>query len=412
MHELMLTISSYLFYYPLIMGIVWMIGGLLFYFKNERGSSRFPVLKQIPTVSVIIPARNEDGNIEETVKAVLASEYPALEIIVIDDNSSDGTAGLIKAMSLEYQQVRGLYLKQHMGKANGLNRAFLVASGEVIITIDADCALDKAAIYWIVWHFVNFPRVGAVTGSPHVRNRTTLLAQIQTAEYTSVIGLVKRTQRILGKLLTVSGVIAAFRREALVDVGLWSHDMVTEDIDLTWRLEKRFWDIRYEANAIGWILVPETIKGLWMQRIRWAQGGVETIRRHWDVWTDFRQRRIWPVYVDYILVIIWSYALLLSILYWSYAFVMGEFDLEFPPWSGSLIAFICLVQFFVSLSINLRYDKKLVTAYFWVIWYPVFYWLFNAIATIIGFYKGMTKKFGTSSFWESPDRGITKERKR
>ncbi|MDR3348080.1 MAG: poly-beta-1,6 N-acetyl-D-glucosamine synthase [Acidaminococcales bacterium] len=401
-------LGSYVFYYPLVMSLVWIIGGLFFYFRKERNTGRFPILRFVPKISVLIPARNEADNIRETVQAVLASQYPAMEVIVIDDDSSDGTDRIITKLGEEHENVRGLFLRRHMGKASGLNMAFLMSRGDIIVTIDADCLLDKQALYWIAWHFANFPRVGAVTGNPHVRNRTTLLAQIQTAEYTSVIGLVKRTQRVLGKLLTVSGVIAAFRREALADVGLWSHDMITEDIDITWKLEKRFWDVRYETNAVGWILVPETLKGLWMQRLRWAQGGVETIRRHRGVWLDWRQRRIWPVYIDYVLVIIWSYSFFLTVLYWGACRLLGAETGVFWGWNGSVAAFVCVFQFLVSLSINLRYDKTLISAYFWIIWYPAFYWLFNACATVVGFYKGMTKKFGRASLWQSPDRGVSR----
>ena len=219
-----------------------------------------------------------------------------------------------------------------------------MSKGEIVVTVDADCMLDARALHWMAWHFTNFPRVGALTGNPRVRNRTTLLAQIQTAEYARVIGLIKRTQRVLGKVLTVSGVIAAWRRQALLDVGLWSNDMITDDIDMTWKMEKRFWDVRYETKAIGWMLVPETFWGLWRQRCRWAQGGVEVIRRHRNVWSDWRQRRIWPLYIDYVLSIIWAHIFLICMLFWGYGQLSGDWffiaQLGNPValWNGSIIA--------------------------------------------------------------------------
>ncbi len=404
-------VGSYVFYYPIIMSLVWVIGGLFFYCKKETGTPEFPKLRYAPFISALIPARNEAGQLEETVRAVLASEYPNLEIIIIDDASTDGTGEIADYLAEQHEMVRVVHLKQNMGKANGLNNAFLASKGEIIFTIDADCLIDKPALYWVAWHFVTFPRVGAVTGNPHVRNRTSLLAQLQTAEYTSVIGLIKRTQRILGKLLTISGVIGAFRREALIDVGLWSPDMVTEDIDITWKLEMRFWDVRYEANAVGWILVPETFRGLWRQRLRWAQGSIETIRRHRNVWADWRQRRIWPVYIDYVLSIIWSYAFFASIIFWLAVFLSGDIVSVYPIWNGCVIAIICLTQFIVSISINLRYDRKLAPTYFWVVWYPVFYWMFNAVATAVALPIGLRKKFGKTSLWVSPDRGIAAKKK-
>lgn len=96
----------------------------------------------------------------------------------------------------------------------------MIAKNDLILTLDADAFVDPDALNWIAWHFVTGPCVGAVTGNPRVLNRTSLLAKIQTGEYSTIIGLIKRTQRILGKVLTVSGVIAAFRKQAVLSVGL------------------------------------------------------------------------------------------------------------------------------------------------------------------------------------------------
>ena len=166
--------------------------------------------------------------------------------------------------------------------------------------------LDKEALNWFAWHFVSYPRVGAITGNPRVWNRTSLLGKIQAGEYSSIIGLIKRTQRIVGKILTVSGVIAAYRKSAILNCGLFDSDTVTEDIDITWKLQKQFWDVRYEPRALCRILVPETLKGLWRQRLRWAQGGLQVLIKHAGIWSDIRYRRFWPIYVEYALGVIWA----------------------------------------------------------------------------------------------------------
>ena len=105
-----------------------------------------------------------------------------------------------------------------------------------------------------------------------------MLEKIQVAEYSSIIGLIKRSQRILGKVFTVSGAIVAFRKCAVFDVGLWDADMITDDINITWKLEKRFWDIRYETQALCWTMVPHSLKNLWKQRLRWHKVVVKFIK--------------------------------------------------------------------------------------------------------------------------------------
>jgi biofilm PGA synthesis N-glycosyltransferase PgaC len=288
----------------------------------------------------------------------------------------------------------------------------------LLLTIDADALVDPVALKWMAWHFEKFPRVGAVTGNPRILNRTSLLAKIQTGEFSTIIGLIKRTQRILGKVLTVSGVIAAFRKQALLSVGFWDTDMVTEDIDITWKLEKRFWDIRYEPRAICWILVPETLKGLWRQRFRWAQGGVEVLRKHIDIFTDWRQRRLWPVYIESVFSLIWAYC------FWGLAFlwlVTSLLRLHFPvplaapippEFTGAILALTCVVQFSISLIVDRHYEKKMLRYLFWVVWYPFAYWMISSLTVIGAAPRALFKKKGTRAVWVSPDRGLGETSKR
>lgn len=405
-------LGAFIFYYPVIMSMFWIIGGIFFYLRREYHQPKCPQLDAFPLVSILIPARNEEQDIEDTVQAIFTTEYPNIEVIVINDASTDNTLTILKQLQLEYPALRVLNLLTNMGKANALNHALPMTSGEIIVTIDADSMLDPLAIHWGVWHFENFPRVGAVTGNPRVRNRTSLLAKIQTAEYSSVIGLIKRTQRLIGKVMTVSGVIAVWRKCALVEVGGWSTDMITDDIDMTWKLEKHFWDIRYEANMLCWMLVPETLNGLWRQRKRWAQGGIEVIRKHWDIFGSYKNRRLWPLYIDYCLGIFWAYTFVAALLVYLVSMVLSidqHYSMHgspIPYWNGSIVATICLIQFFVSLLLDNRYDKGLYKIYFWVIWYPAIYWAYNSLAVVFATPAALSKSFGKDAIWASPDRGI------
>lgn len=408
---MLLMIGRFIFYYPIVMSMVWMIGGIFFFWRRERKIPEYPVLSAYPLVSVLIPARNEGADIEDTVAAVRNSDYPNIEIIVINDASTDNTLEALHAMQEEMPNLKVMNLETNMGKANGLNLAFSMSKGEIIATIDADSLMDRRAIHWAVWHFLMSPRVGALTGNPRVRNRTSLLGKIQAAEYSSVIGLIKRTQRLVGKMMTVSGVIAFWRRNAILSVGLWSNDMITDDIDMTWKMERHFWDVRYEPNVICWMLVPETIKGLWRQRKRWAQGGAEVLLKHRDIFRSWKNRRIWPIYIDYLLGISWAYAFVIAIFIWlfnlvfGWAYSYGSLGNPFLYWNGSIVAVVCLLQFFVSLLLDRKYDRGLVRLYFWVVWYPVIYWFYNSFAAVAATPKAIFKKKGMA-VWISPDRGI------
>lgn len=404
--------TNFLFYYPLAMSLLWIIGSLSFHFRREyKKSSALPLLARYPLVSILIPAHNEEKAICEAVLSALSTNYPNFEVIVVDDGSTDKTPAILQEMVDLHPQLRVFLLQQNMGKPSALRYATLASLGEILLTIDADAHLDPNATHWLVSHFLTGPRVGAVTGNPRVRNRTTLLAKIQVGEYSSIIGMIKRTQRILGKVLTVSGVIAAFSKQALFDVGLWDVDMITDDINITWKLEKKFWDIRYEPNALCWILVPETLRGIWKQRVRWAQGGGEVIRRHINIWRDWRQRRMWPVYIEYVTSVIWSYTYVIFLTIWLASFIFPLpilTSLSFiPRWHGSLLILICILQFTTALYMDRRYEKGLLKYLFWVVWYPCIYWILTAFATVVATPRALLGKGGDPAKWISPDRGFS-----
>ncbi len=415
MKILLILLNYFVFLYPLYMSFVWTVGGLIFFFRRER--KPLPKLTEHPMFSVIVPAHNEEKNIKETVEFLHGLDYPAYEVIVVNDGSTDNTKAELDRLLKKYPAwLKVVHLSPNSGKANAVNAGIALCKGELVLMMDADCHLGPQTLSMLAYHFINAPRVGAVTGNPRIINRTTLLGKIQVGEYTSIIGLIKRSQRLLGKILTVSGVIAAFRKCAVVECGLFDADTVTEDIDMTWKLQKRFWEVRYEPRALCWILSPETVKGLWRQRIRWSQGGLEVIKKHANVWTDWRQRRFWPVYIEYAAAVFWTFSLGFLVANWCaqyalYALRILAYEPKqpfIPPgWAGSILALVCLIQFMASLYIDSHYEKKtLLKYYFWIIWYPLFYWIISGMTVFVGVFNVFIRKGGVSSRWESPDRGI------
>jgi biofilm PGA synthesis N-glycosyltransferase PgaC len=204
-----------------------------------------------------------------------------------------------------------VHLAQNQGKAVALQAGSLLTQAEFLIGIDGDALLDPHAAKWMIRHFLQDRTVAAVTGNPRIRTRSTLLGRIQVGEFSSIVGMIKRAQRSFGRLFTVSGVITAFRKSAVHEVGYWSPNMLTEDIDITWKLQRAGWDIRFEPNALVWILMPETLNGLWKQRLRWAMGGAQVLVKNLDVFFKPKLNFLWPLMFELCLTLVWSYLMLI-----------------------------------------------------------------------------------------------------
>ena len=238
-----------------------------------------------------------------------------------------------------------------------------------------------------------------------------MLGRVQVGEFSSIIGLIKRAQRIYGRIYTVSGVVAVFRKTALQRCGYWGINMVTEDIDVSWNLQLNYWDIRYEPNALCWILMPETIKGLWTQRLRWSQGGAEVLLKYASGLFKWKKRRMWGVYLEFILSVAWAYSMATICLLWLLGKIFPMppqlyIDTILPGWHGVLLGVTCLLQFGVSLILDSRYEKGLAKVYYWIIWYPLLYWVLNMLVTVVAVPKAIFKPNAKRAVWVSPDRGL------
>lgn len=411
LQEIYNDLQIFIFAYPLGMSLVWCLSSLFFYFRIEKDCLKANPYEELKPagVSVLIPAHNESLHIEETVKTILESNYPLFEIIIVDDASTDNTLEILQGLAAKYDNVRVLHFEQNRGKPTGLNYAALAAKYELLLIIDADVLLDKDSMANMALHFQKWPRVGAVTGNPKVRNRDTLIEKIQVAEYSSIIGLIKRGQRILGKVFTVSGAIVMFSKSAVFEVGLWDIDMITDDINISWKLQKRFYDIRFEPLALCWTVVPDNFKQLWRQRLRWAQGGVEVLVKHRDIWTSHKQRRFWPIYIEYFLSTVWAYVFMIFLVLSLISLVYPVLGLEFKwmsGWLGFLITVVCLFQFNLAFYYDKAYEHDLGKYSFYVVWYAILYWLLTAATVCKAVPKVLFANRGKNytAVWTSPER--------
>jgi cellulose synthase/poly-beta-1,6-N-acetylglucosamine synthase-like glycosyltransferase/peptidoglycan/xylan/chitin deacetylase (PgdA/CDA1 family) len=253
----------------------------------HRARYRLPPRPWRGPVSVVIPAYNERENIARTVRSMLDSDYPDLEVIVIDDGSTDGTSELLASLRLPVTIVR----QPNAGKAAALNTGVRHARHDILVFADGDTIFEPGAIAELVAPFHD-RRVGGVAGKVSVANRGGLLGMLQHVEYVAS-SLDRRMSDVLGCMLTIPGAIGAFRRSAIEQVGGVPTNTLAEDTDLTVAMGCAGWRIRFASGARAWTEAPGTLGQLWSQRHRWAYGTLQTLWKYRGVIVSPRGR--WSV---------------------------------------------------------------------------------------------------------------------
>jgi cellulose synthase/poly-beta-1,6-N-acetylglucosamine synthase-like glycosyltransferase len=210
------------------------------------------------------------------VRSLTRTAYPDLEVVVIDDGSTDGTGDLVEALGLP--GVR-LIRRANGGKAAALTTGMLATEAEVVVMVDGDTVFERDTIANLVQPLAD-PAVGAVSGNTKVGNRSGLLGRWQHIEYVMGFNLDRRMYEVLQCTPTVPGAIGAFRRSVLVDVGGVSSDTLAEDTDLTLSIGRRGHRVVYTEHARAWTEAPSTLSGLWRQRYRWSFGTMQAVWKH------------------------------------------------------------------------------------------------------------------------------------
>ncbi|WP_063825175.1 glycosyltransferase [Catelliglobosispora koreensis] len=229
-----------------------------------------------PPLSVIVPAYNESANIAATVMSLVATRYPGLEVIVVDDGSADDTADIVARLGLP--GVR-LIRQDNAGKPVALTTGIANASNDLLVLIDGDTIVERETLHLLVQPFQD-PAVGSVAGNAKVANRAGLIGRLQHVEYVVAFNLERRVFEIGDCMPTVPGALGAFRRKALQDAGGISTATLAEDTDLTMAVCRAGWRIVYKDDACAWTEAPGTWRSLWRQRSRWSYGTMQAMWKH------------------------------------------------------------------------------------------------------------------------------------
>lgn len=351
----------------LVMGIVILGFGLLkilyvplsLWFiiqQSVKKPNRWTLLHDRPLVSVIVPGYNEEPVLDNCVQSILASDYTNIEILLVDDGSSDSTFTMMQALAAAYPSVTALS-QSNQGKGAALNYGARQACGEVLMFVDADGIFSPDTITEMLLAFDD-PRVGAVSGDDRPVNLDRLQTRFLALISHVGTGLVRRSLTVLHCLPIVSGNAGAFRRSAFEITGPLHTKTVGEDLELTWRMHKAGFKVRFAPKAIVHAESPSTVGGLWKQRVRWGRGLLQVTALHRNMVGNLRYGSfgVFLIYntVTMILIPVVQIAALVLIIP---LILMGEDPLPaswwgYILWTGIFVAVLLLMY---SIALNRAY---------------------------------------------------------
>ena len=252
---------------------------LLIYARNRETLFDYAKTKNFPFVSVLIPAYNEEDGIEDTVNSFVSIDYPKrkMEIIIINDGSTDDTLKIARKLEKKYGIVR-IIDKKNSGKADSLNQAIKIAKGELIAVADADSYPDKDSLKKMVGYFED-EKVGAVTSRVLVKNKEGFLGKFQDIDY-RVIAWSRKILDYVDSVYVTNGPLSVYRASILKKVGGFDIKNVTEDIEVTWHILSEGYKTRMSYSSVVYTKVPMKFKQWLNQRIRWNLGGLQTIYKY------------------------------------------------------------------------------------------------------------------------------------
>jgi biofilm PGA synthesis N-glycosyltransferase PgaC len=352
-----------------------------------------------PLVSVIVPAWNEEVGLLSTVKTILASTYRNIEIVVVNDGSTDSSDKIMREFTKTYKdpfpdaphqiELRYFY-KQNGGKGRALNYGIDHSHGEIIMSIDADCMLTPTTVQHFVDCFKDHT-VYAAVGNVQIGNTNTILGTVQYLEFLFSFYF-KKVESLLNTIYIVGGAAGAFRREVFVKLGGYHHTNITEDIELSMRIQKEGMRIVYASDAMVYTEGATTLEGLMKQRLRWKRGRFQTFREHKKLFfsTDRRHNKI-LTWIMLPFALFGDAQLFFEIWFVLYLYVYSFLTQDFSSFISGIIvvSVMFLVQMFFEESPRKRASLYILAPIGWLMFYVSTIVEYNALIKSI---LGMVKK--------------------
>lgn len=322
------TLLSALFVLALVSVLGYGMFNVTLALRRRRRLDRNPLPSGIEVpVSVVLAAYNEEPVIERTLLALLASDHPVREFIVVDDGSKDATADVVRRVAAIDDRVR-LISQPNAGKSAAMDNGVAAATCDVIVTMDADTLVTPTTVGNLARHFVDDAdqRLGAVAGQVRIGNRTkNLLTRWQALEYLMQINVERSAQDHLGAIMITPGACAAWRKSAIIAAGGHSTDTLAEDTDLTLTLHQLGYRVTQDDEAIAYTEAPETVDDLLAQRSRWVYGTMQAVVKHRSMVLDRRQGWLGMFTLPwYVMTIVLPLVFIPFVLVWTYLTVVHQ----------------------------------------------------------------------------------------
>ncbi|MCK5149579.1 glycosyltransferase family 2 protein [Candidatus Pacearchaeota archaeon] len=250
---------------------------LLLFIWNKKRLWDFPKTKKEYSISVLVPAFNEESTIKGTIEAVFDIEYPIRELIVLNDGSTDDTQKIVESLLKKYPKLK-LVNKKNSGKGDSLNQGVEMAKGELVVVVDADSYPAKDSFKKLVGFFDD-EKVGAATCVFVPRNRNKFFEKLQVIEY-NVIAFTRKLLGYVDGIYVTPGPLAMYRKSLLKEIGGFDTTNMTEDIEIAWHLIHAGYKVRMCLSTNATTIVPDKVKPWYKQRIRWTVGGLQCISKY------------------------------------------------------------------------------------------------------------------------------------
>lgn len=415
----LLVVNLILCLYPILGAMFWFFGAVSYtIFRRNDELAPAVKLKREPFITIMVPAHNEEVVIRGTLNYLLNDlNYHNYEVLVMDDGSTDKTPEILREMQARYPRLRVVRIEENQGKAHAFNIGTFFAKGDYILSNDADTVPEKDALIKYMQYFTS-PKgtnYAAITANMDVYNRSTLWGKSQTVEFSSIVGIIKRSQTAVNNsMYAYSGANTMYRRSFLISAGGFRQDRATEDISIAW--DHNFMNVvpKFAPDIVFHMNVPETFRDLYRQRTRWAQGGTEVwltnfpkIMRH-----PWRHRFVLPMLADTTFSIIWSFFFwitsIIFILLMAYFAATGNYE---RVWHGIVMSMIFVAfqlvagLFQVLAALILGFDGAKLRYFGFSPLYLLFTWIVNPLTIVTTFGKAVKTVLGHGSGkWVSPKR--------